>query len=76
MSSAENSSQSAKCYASLFFTDPLRDAGYERVKIWLNSRPLNSYTEICTVTDYTDVPYSVLMKNGKSRNLLFSPQII
>jgi hypothetical protein len=49
----------------IFITAQQSDANNERVLFKLASFPQATGSEVCTVTDYTDVPYSVLMKNGK-----------
>ena len=41
------------------------DANNERVLIKLASLPQATLSETCTVTDFSNVPYSVLMANGK-----------
>lgn len=53
-----------------FFSAEQADANNERVVFRLATFPQATSADVCTVTDYTALRYSILMRNGKFFPLL------
>ncbi|KAK3100618.1 hypothetical protein FSP39_022674 [Pinctada imbricata] len=45
-------------------TAQLSDAGDERVKIYLEGETVSTTSKICDISDYTTIPYHMLLKSG------------